>query len=142
MAVKRQTPKDPRRVAVEGGKAATKTTRQEARLQLVPREDEVVVRFVEQTSTGGGILLPAKQEAEPRLAVVVAVSAGYRASDGSLIAIDLKEGDDVLVRATRGARFRVPGQSGKLDLWHVSCHDIVLKFVTVRVDVPVAKAGR
>lgn len=106
-------------------------------MRCVPREDEVVFRLIGDQVTGGGIILPEKPANEPMVAEVVAVSDGYRASDGTLIPIDLKKGDRVLVRANRGARFRVPGQAGKVELWHCSCHDIVLRFEDYTVDVPV-----
>lgn len=106
------------------------------RTVLRPREDEVIIRKHGEGRTSGGIILPNVNRTDGFTATVVMVSDGFYAADGTWCTIrDLKPGDVVLVRGNRGTRFTVPNGPSDEVFWYVSCHDIVVVFDVVEVDI-------
>ena len=62
-----------------------------------PLHDRVLLRRVgEEEKSAGGIIIPDTAQEKPSEGVVVAVGSGVRADDGSVRALDVKEGDQVL----------------------------------------------
>ena len=80
--------------------------------KLTPRNDRVVVRpKPEETTTAGGIMLaPASNKDKPQQGVVVAVGPGKKLDDGSVVAVDLKEGDTVVYAKYSGTDFKLDGE--------------------------------
>ena len=66
-------------------------------MNIRPLQDRVVVkRKEEETKTAGGIVLPGSAAEKPSQGVVVAVGPGRLLDNGSVRAVDLKVGDNVL----------------------------------------------
>lgn len=71
--------------------AKTKTAK------LVPLGDRVVVRREEAAEkTAGGIVLPDSAQDKPQRGEVVSIGDGHVKSDGSKVALTVKEGDKVI----------------------------------------------
>ena len=78
-------------------------------MKLVPLEDRVVVKVVEEEETTvSGIVLPDTAKEKPQKATVLAVGPGRYDGD-NLIPIDLKEGDMVIFAKYGGTEVKVDG---------------------------------
>ena len=78
---------------------------------LKPLHDRVLVeRLEEETTTKGGIIIPDTAKEKPQKGKVVAVGGGKKASDGSLIAMTVKEGDIVLFGKYSGTEVKMDGR--------------------------------
>ena len=79
-------------------------------MNVRPLQDRLLVRRVEeQEKTKGGIIIPDAAKERPLEGNVVAVGAGKRLDDGTLIALDVKAGDRVLVGKYSGTEIKVDG---------------------------------
>jgi chaperonin GroES len=66
-------------------------------VNLVPLHDRILVRRVhEQESTPGGLIIPDTAKDKPQEGVVLAVGKGKLKEDGSVLPLDVKEGDRIL----------------------------------------------
>jgi len=80
-------------------------------MQVRPLQDRVLVQRVEEeTKTAGGIIIPDNHTEKPAQGKVVAVGTGHRMNDGSVRALDVKEGDLVLFGKYAGTEVKVEGQ--------------------------------
>lgn len=80
-------------------------------MQLKPLQDRVVIqRLDEETKTAGGIIIPDNHAEKPSQGKVLAVGTGYRLTDGSLRALDVKAGDTVLFGKYSGTQVKVDGK--------------------------------
>ena len=62
-------------------------------MQVRPLQDRVLVeRLDEETKTAGGIIIPDTHTEKPAQGKIVSVGPGYRLNDGSVRALDVKEG--------------------------------------------------
>ena len=78
--------------------------------RLVPLLDRVLIEKVAPAAkSGGGILLP-ETAAKVNSGKVVAVGAGGRAQDGSLVPMGVKEGDTVLLPEYGGTQVKLDGK--------------------------------
>ncbi|TNE95466.1 MAG: co-chaperone GroES [Deltaproteobacteria bacterium] len=79
-------------------------------MQVRPLQDRVLVeRLDEETKTAGGIIIPDNNKEKPAQGKVVAVGSGYRNSDGTLVALEVKEGDTVIFGKYSGTEVKVEG---------------------------------
>jgi len=76
-----------------------------------PLQDRVLVkRFEEETKTAGGIIIPDNHKEKPAKGEVVSVGTGYRNNDGSVRALDVKTGDQILFSKYAGTEVKVDGK--------------------------------
>ena len=79
-------------------------------MNVRPLQDRLLVRRVEEIEkTKGGIIIPDAAKERPLEGNVVAVGAGKRLDDGTLIALDVKTGDRVLFGKYSGTEIKVDG---------------------------------
>jgi chaperonin GroES len=79
-------------------------------MQVRPLQDRVLVeRLDEETKTAGGIIIPDNNKEKPSQGKVVSVGPGHRAADGSVRALDVKEGDTILFGKYAGTEVKVEG---------------------------------
>lgn len=80
-------------------------------MQLRPLQDRVVVqRLEEETKSAGGIIIPDSHTEKPSQGKVLAVGTGYRLTDGSVRALDVKVGDTVIFGKYSGTTVKVEGK--------------------------------
>ncbi|HVV86248.1 MAG TPA: co-chaperone GroES [Kofleriaceae bacterium] len=79
-------------------------------MNVRPLQDRLLVRRVEeQEKTKGGIIIPDAAKERPLEGNVIAVGAGKRLEDGTLVALDVKPGDRVLFGKYSGTEIKVDG---------------------------------
>jgi chaperonin GroES len=79
-------------------------------MKLVPLEDRVVVKLVEQEDkTESGIVLPDTAKEKPQKATVMAAGPGKYAK-GKLVPMPVKEGDLVVFAKYSGTEVKVEGE--------------------------------
>lgn len=77
-------------------------------MNIRPLLDRVVVRPAEKEKVSpGGIVIPDTAQKKTQKGTVVAVGPGVRSSDGSLIPVEVKEGDTVLFSAYGGNEIKL-----------------------------------
>ena len=80
-------------------------------MKLVPLEDRVVVKLVEQEDkTQSGIVLPDTAQEKPQKATVMAAGPGKYGDKGKLIPMPVKEGDLVVFAKYSGTEVKVEGE--------------------------------
>ncbi len=81
--------------------SATSTT-------LRPLGDRVVIRPVKRDEmTKSGIVLPDTAQEKPQRGIVVSKGKGRKLDDGTLVEIDLNDGDEVLYAKYAGTEFKM-----------------------------------
>jgi chaperonin GroES len=79
-------------------------------MKLVPLEDRVVVKVLEQEDkTSSGIVLPDTAKEKPSKATVIAAGPG-KYDDGVLIPMPVKEGDIVVFAKYAGTEVKLDGE--------------------------------
>ncbi len=79
-------------------------------MKFRPLHDRVLVKRVEQEEkTAGGIIIPDTAQEKPSEGKIVAVGSGARRDDGTVIALDVKAGDNVLFGKWSGTEVTVNG---------------------------------
>ena len=77
-------------------------------MKFRPLHDRVVVRRIEEDDrTKGGIIIPDTAKEKPQQGEVVAVGPGAPDEKGKVQPLDVKPGDRVLVKASRGVGLEV-----------------------------------
>ena len=80
-------------------------------MKFRPLQDRVLVKRLEQEEkTAGGIIIPDTAQEKPSEGEIVAVGSGARREDGSIVALDVKAGDQVLFGKWSGTEVTVDGQ--------------------------------
>jgi len=81
-------------------------------MKLRPLHDRLVVRRAEEeTKTAGGIVIPDSANKEkPARGKVIAVGTGKALDNGTVRAIDLKVGDEILFGKYAGTEVKVDGE--------------------------------
>ncbi|MBT3556314.1 MAG: co-chaperone GroES [Rhodospirillales bacterium] len=75
-----------------------------------PLHDRVLVQRVEQdVKTAGGIIIPDSAQEKPMEGKIVAAGSGHKAEDGSVTALDVKAGDNVLFGKWSGTEVKIDG---------------------------------
>lgn len=78
--------------------------------KLRPLGDRIVIKPVQREEmTKSGIVLPDTAQEKPQRGIVVAKGKGRKLDDGTLVEIDLNEGDEVLYAKYAGTEFKVEG---------------------------------
>ncbi len=76
-----------------------------------PLHDRVLIRRLEEdTKTPGGIIIPDSAQEKPQQGEVVAVGPGVRKEDGTIVPLDVAEGDVVLFGKWSGTEVKVDGE--------------------------------
>lgn len=79
-------------------------------MKIRPLQDRILVkRLEEETKTKGGIIIPDTAKEKPAEGTVVAVGNGKTSDDGSVIPMELKEGDRVLFSKYGGTEIKIEG---------------------------------
>ncbi len=79
-------------------------------MNVRPLQDRLLVRRVEEeTKTKGGLFIPDAAKERPLEGQVIAVGAGTRLDDGTLVAPDVKAGDRVLFGKYAGTEIKLDG---------------------------------
>jgi chaperonin GroES len=83
------------------------------KINVRPLADRVVVEPMEEeevTFAGGKLVLPETAKEKPQKGVVLAVGPGRKDDDGKVIALDVKEGDQVLYAKYAGTEIKIEGK--------------------------------
>ncbi len=79
-------------------------------MKIRPLHDRVIVkRLDEAEKTQGGLFIPDTAKEKPVQGKVIAVGAGKRDKSGTVIALDVKEGDRVLFSKYSGTEVKLEG---------------------------------
>ena len=80
-------------------------------MKLVPLEDRVVVKLLEQEETTvSGIVLPDTAKEKPTKGKVIAAGAGRHDDNGKLIPMPVTEGDIVVFAKYAGTELKLDGE--------------------------------
>ena len=80
-------------------------------MKFRPLHDRVVVRRIHaEEKTAGGIIIPDTAKEKPQQGEVLAVGAGKRDETGKLVALDLREGDQILFGKWSGTEVKIDGE--------------------------------
>ncbi len=80
-------------------------------MKLRPMQDRILVQRVEEeTETKGGIIIPDSAKEKPQEGVVIAAGSGIRKEDGTVLPLDVKEGDKVLFGKYGGTEIKIDGE--------------------------------
>ncbi len=80
-------------------------------MKFRPLHDRVVVRRVDaEEKTAGGIIIPDTAKEKPQQGEVLAVGSGKRDETGTLVPLDVKEGDQILFGKWSGTEVKVDGE--------------------------------
>lgn len=91
-------------------------------MDLQPLEDRIVLKAHDaEAETASGLLIPDTAQKKPRRGDVLAVGAGRRSDTGSLIPMDVKEGDIVVYSEYGGTEITIDGD----DLLILPARDIL-----------------
>lgn len=79
-------------------------------MNVRPLQDRILVQRVEEAEkTRGGIIIPDSAKERPMEGKVIAVGAGKRLEDGTIVKLDVKPGDRVLIAKYTGTDIKVNG---------------------------------
>jgi chaperonin GroES len=79
-------------------------------MKVRPLQDRLVIRRVdEEEKTKGGLIIPDTAKERPLEGEVIAVGAGKRTEDGTLVALDVQQGDRVLFGKYAGTEIKIDG---------------------------------
>lgn len=79
---------------------------------IKPLHDRVIVKRSEASQmSSGGLHLPEASKEKPQEGLVVAVGPGLRKEDGTLLPMDLKEGDKILFGKYSGSEIKIDGET-------------------------------
>ncbi len=85
--------------------------RSDIKMKLRPLQDRVLVERIEaSTKSAGGLYIPDTAKEKPQEGVVAAVGKGKRKEDGSLVPLDIKEGDKILFSKYAGNDVTLDGK--------------------------------
>lgn len=79
-------------------------------MKIRPLHDRVIVERIDAVETSaGGIIIPDTAKEKPQEGKVIAVGKGKRKEDGTLITLDVKEGDSILFSKYAGSEVTIDG---------------------------------
>jgi chaperonin GroES len=78
---------------------------------LRPLGDKILVKRVEaETKTKSGIVLPDSAKEKPKRGKILAVGTGKRLDDGTVAAMSVKKGDEVIFTSYAGTEIKLDGE--------------------------------
>ena len=79
-------------------------------MNIKPLHDKVLIQRIEEANkTAGGIIIPDTAKEKPSEGRIIAVGNGFRAEDGKIIPMSVKEGDKVLFSKWSGTEIKIEG---------------------------------
>jgi chaperonin GroES len=79
-------------------------------MNIRPLYDRIVIKRSEQQETArNGIIIPDSAKEKPQEGTVIAVGHGKRLDNGTLVALDVKEGDRILFGKYSGSETKLEG---------------------------------
>ena len=79
-------------------------------MKIRPLHDRVIVKRNDaETTTASGIIIPDTAKEKPQEGEVIAVGTGIRKEDGTLLPLDVKQGDKVLFGKYAGTEIKIDG---------------------------------
>jgi chaperonin GroES len=83
----------------------------EVNMKFRPLHDRVVVRRIDaEEKTAGGIIIPDTAKEKPQQGEVLAVGPGKRDETGKLVALEVREGDQILFGKWSGTEVKIDGE--------------------------------
>ncbi|MGN0355099.1 MAG: co-chaperone GroES [Muricoprocola sp.] len=83
-------------------------------MKLKPLGDRVVIQYKKaEEKTESGIILPDSAKEKPQEAVIIAVGPG-KCKDGKIVAMQVKEGDKVILSEYAGTEVKIDGEEYKI----------------------------
>jgi chaperonin GroES len=83
----------------------------EVKHEVSPPACRVVVRRIDaEEKTAGGIIIPDTAKEKPQQGEVLAVGPGKRDETGKLVALDVREGDQILFGKWSGTEVKIDGE--------------------------------
>jgi chaperonin GroES len=80
-------------------------------MKFRPLHDRVVVRRIDaEEKTAGGIIIPDTAKEKPQQGEVLAVGPGKRDETGKLVALGVREGDQILFGKWSGTEVKIDGE--------------------------------
>lgn len=80
-------------------------------MKLKPLHDRVVVKASEaETRSAGGLVIPDNAQEKPTMGRVLAVGAGRRLDDGTVLSLTVNIGDEVMFGKYSGQAVKVDGE--------------------------------
>jgi chaperonin GroES len=80
-------------------------------MKFRPLHDRVVVRRIDaEERTAGGIIIPDTAKEKPQQGEVLAVGPGKRDETGKLVALDVREGNQILFGKWSGTEVKIDGE--------------------------------
>jgi chaperonin GroES len=80
-------------------------------MKLKPLHDRIVVKVLDaETKTASGLIIPDNAAEKPTQGRVLAVGAGHRAKDGSVLTMSVTVGDTVLFGKFAGNPVKIDGE--------------------------------
>ncbi len=78
-------------------------------MKLRPLHDRILVERIDEDAeqVKGGIIIPDSAKEKPQQGNVIAVGNGKRLEDGSIVALDVKEGDRILFAKYAGCELKI-----------------------------------
>ena len=81
-------------------------------MKFRPLHDRVVVRRIDaEEKTAGGIIIPDTAKEKPQQGEVLAVGPGKRDETGKLVALEVREGDQILFGKWSGTEVKIDGEN-------------------------------
>ncbi len=80
-------------------------------MKIKPLHDRVIVRRNDaEQKTASGIIIPDTAKEKPQEGTVIAVGTGIRKEDGTVLPLDVKEGDKILFGKYAGTEIKIEGE--------------------------------
>ncbi len=80
-------------------------------MKIKPLHDRVIVKRNDaENKTASGIIIPDSAKEKPQEGTVIAVGSGIRKEDGTILPLDVKEGDKILFGKYAGTEIKLEGE--------------------------------
>lgn len=80
-------------------------------MKIKPLHDRVIVKRNDaEQKTASGIIIPDTAKEKPQEGSVIAVGNGIRKEDGTVLPLDVKEGDKILFGKYAGTEIKIDGE--------------------------------
>ncbi len=79
-------------------------------MKIKPLHDRVIVKRNDaEQKTASGIIIPDTAKEKPQEGIVIAAGSGIRREDGTVLPLDVKEGDKILFGKYAGTEIKIDG---------------------------------